>query len=357
MTPALAAMRVLAVDDNDENLELLKQLLGDAGYAHVLATRDADSVPELCAYWNPDLLLLDLHMPRLSGYQVLEAIGGLLEEPERLPVLVLTADVTTEARHRALSAGARDFVNKPIDETELLLRVHNLLQVRHLQRQLQDRNLLLEEAVRERTLDLEQARLESLLVLARTAEYHDDDTHYHTQRVGRLTALIAAALGMPEPEIAVLRDAAPLHDIGKIAISERILLKPGRLSPEERAAMMQHVEIGAGILAGARSPVLRAATDIVRYHHERWDGQGYLRGLRGEEIPLTARITAIADVFDALTHERPYKPAWELDRAVGEITAGSGSAFDPRVAQAFATLDADELVDDLAPARAATNPA
>jgi putative two-component system response regulator len=291
-------------------------------------------------------------MPGLTGYELLTAIRPLLNEPESLPVLVLTADITPEARHRALSLGARDFVNKPIDETELLLRVHNLLQVRHLQRQLLDRNVVLEEAVRARMVELEDSRLESLQVLARTAECHDDDTHRHTQRVGRIAALIGRAFGLSEPEIATLRDAAPLHDIGKIGISERILRKPGRLSPDERTAMKQHVAIGASILWDARSPVLRAARDIVRYHHERWDGKGYLQGLRGEQIPLTARITAIADVFDALTHERPYKPAWEIDRAVAEIAAGSGSAFDPRVASAFAALDADEITRDLAPTRA-----
>jgi putative two-component system response regulator len=343
MTAALTAMRLLAVDDNESNLELIEQLLEEAGYANVIGTQDAASVPSLCASWKPDLLLLDLHMPRLNGYELLGAIRGSLMEPESLPVLVLTADATIEARRSALALGARDFLNKPIDEVELLLRVNNLLQVRHLQRELRDRNDVLEGAVRERTAELEEARLESLLVLARTAEYHDDDTHHHTQRVGSLATMIARELGLPDREIATLRDAAPLHDIGKVGISEQILRKPGPLTPEERAAMMQHVEIGSKILAGTRSPVLLLADEIARYHHERWDGNGYLTGVRGEQIPLCARITQVADVFDALTHERPYKAAWPLERARAEIASGAGSAFDPRVAAAFAALDVSTL--------------
>ena len=347
MSPPLTDMRVIAVDDNEGNLELLAQILEDAGYTNLVSTRDPERVVDLCASSEPDLILLDLHMPRLSGYDVLAGLRERMLLSESLPVIVLTADMGAEARHRALSLGARDFVTKPIDETELLLRVHNHLHVRQLQRQLEDRNVALEEAVDTRTAELEQARLESLQVLARAAEYHDDETHRHTQRVGRIAALIAAALDLPERDIAAIRDAAPLHDIGKIGISAGILLKPGRLNRPERVAMMQHVTIGASILDGARSPILRVADDIVRYHHERWDGDGYLLGLRGQEIPVSARITAIADVFDALTHERPYKPAWPLERALAEISAGAGRAFEPRAARAFATLDPLELARDI----------
>jgi putative two-component system response regulator len=343
MTSQLKQMRLLIVDDNSANLDLVEQLLARSGYNNCLSTQDPEGVPHLCAAWKPDLVLLDLHMPRLSGYQVMAAITELMHEPESLPVLVLTADGTTEARHRALSIGARDFVNKPIDATELLLRVHNLLRTRNLQQQLQDRNLLLADAVRERTAELEQARLEALTVLATTAEYHDEETHEHTERVGRTAALIAQALDLPEPEVAVIRDAAPLHDIGKVGIPDRVLSKPGPLTPEERTSMMRHVQIGANILATARSPVLRTAATIALSHHERWDGSGYLAGLHTNNIPLAARITAVADVFDALTHERPYKAAWDTDRALAEIAAQAGRQFDPRVAQAFATLNPDTV--------------
>jgi len=288
-------------------------------------------------------------MPGLSGYDVMTAIRDLLDPPESLPVLVLTADSSRDARHRALSMGARDFINKPIDPTELLLRVGNLLRTRQLQQQLESRNVLLDEAVRIRTVQLEQARLESLIVLATMAEYHDDATANHTQRVGQTAALIAQSLEMPDQFIATIQDAALLHDVGKVGISDRILLKPGRLTPDERRTMMRHVEIGTRILGQARSPVLRAAAEIARTHHEHWDGNGYLAGLTGDQIPIAGRITAVADVFDALIHERPYKPAWDIDQALREITAQAGRQFDPRVVAAFSAIDADALPGRSAP--------
>lgn len=334
----LNRMPLLIVDDDVAGVELLEQLLAQAGYANVLSTGDPSRASHLCATEKPDLVLLDLDMLRLSAYQVIEQIRYLIDEPESMPVVVLTADAP-DARDRALSMGARDFVTKPIDQTELLLRVRNALQTRQLQHQLKDGNTLLTEAVARRTGELESARLESLLLLASMSEYHDDDTFQHTQRVGVSAALIARALELPELFVATIRDAAPLHDIGKVGMSRRILLKPGQLTPVEWTHMTRHVEIGARILASAQSPALRLAAEIARTHHERWDGTGYLAGLAGEEIPLAGRITALADVFDVLTHERPYKPIWDRDRALAEIHNQAGRQFDPRVVEAFTTVD------------------
>jgi putative two-component system response regulator len=338
-------MRLLIADDNAANVALLEQVLARAGYDDVLSTRDGASAAAMCSADKPDLVLLDLHMPGFSGFEVMAEIHELLEPPESLPVLVLTADVSRQVRHRALSAGARDFVNKPIDPTELLLRVGNLLRTRELQQQLENRNVLLDEAVRIRTGQLDQARLESLAVLATMAEYHDYATAHHTQRVGTIAALIAQSLNLPHQFVATLRDAALLHDVGKVGVSDHILLKPGRLTARERTMMMRHVEIGARMLGHARSPVLRAAAEICRTHHEHWDGSGYLAGLAGEQIPLSGRITAVADVFDALTHERPYKAAWGLDRALSEIVRQSGRQFDPRVVEAFKAIERSRLLD------------
>jgi putative two-component system response regulator len=184
-----------------------------------------------------------------------------------------------------------------------------------------------------------QERRESIGLLASVSEYFDYDDDEHTQRVGRAAARIAQVLGLPRAYISMLRDAAPLHDIGKIAISPRVLLKPDTLTAAERAHMMRHVELGSQILSGARSPMLRLAAEIARTHHEHWDGHGYLAGLAGEEIPLGGRITAVADVFDALTHRRPYKLPWSAHRAAAEIRARAGSQFDPRVVAAFEELD------------------
>lgn len=340
-------MRVLIVDDSLAGVELLEDVLTQAGYTHILSARDPISARHLCATEKPDLVLLDLQMAELSAYQVIEEIRPLMDGPERLPVIVLAAD-TLDARHRALSLGARDFVTKPIDQAELLLRVGNALQARQLQRQLNERDTLLGEAVRKRTRELESAGRESLSVLASISEYHDDDTSQHAQRVGASAALIAQALELPEPLVATIRDAAPLHDIGKIGISRRILLKPGQLTPAEWVHMMRHVEIGGRILASARAPALRLAAEIARTHHERWDGTGYLDGLVGEDIPLPGRITALADVFDVLTHERPYKPSWELGRALAEIHNQAGRQFDPKVVAAFATIDPHSITGPLA---------
>jgi response regulator RpfG family c-di-GMP phosphodiesterase len=338
-------MRVLVVDDNATNLELVEQILARAGYTEVLSVQDAERAVQIARAWQPDLLMLDLHMPRTSGYELMEQIADLIAEPQSLPVLVVTADGTQSARNRALATGARDFISKPLDRTELLLRTHNLLQTRDLQLQLQQRNATLDLAVRSRTDELEQAQLESLALLAAVGEYHDDETHEHTQRVGESAARLARALDLPEVFVSNIRDAAPLHDIGKIGVSRSILRKPGALTEPERAAMKRHAEIGAQILAHARSPVLRLAAEIARSHHERWDGHGYPEGLAGEQIPIAGRITAVADVFDALTHQRPYKPAWDVERAVALIIDGSGGQFDADVVEAFTSLDPATLLD------------
>jgi putative two-component system response regulator len=337
-------MRLLIVDDSAANVTLLEQMLADVGYTNVLGTRDPLGVRELCIGWQPDVVLLDLHMPQMSGFEVLDSISDLLADPVNLPVLVLTADATSDARNRALTKGARDFVTKPFDRTEVLLRLHHLLETRQLQNQLRHRNTVLGVTVDKRTHQLEQARLETLSVLAAATEYRDDDTHEHTVRVGRTAALLAHELGLDDRTVATILDAAPLHDIGKIGLRDEILLKPGRLTDAERKVMQRHVEIGARILEPVRSPVLKMAAEIARTHHERWDGNGYLLGLRGEEIPLVSRITAVADVFDALAHERPYKAAWPLEKAVAAIAEGAGTQFDPCVAAAFATLDHKNLV-------------
>jgi putative two-component system response regulator len=341
-----AHMRLLIVSNDVAVRELLAHSLAQAGYSDIVSTGETADARQLCVTKLPDLVLFDLDMPRLS-YQALAEIRHLTDPPESLPVLALTADGTPEARRRALSMGVRDFVAKPIDQTELLFRVQNALHTRHLQRQIEDRNALLSETVRERTTELDTAR-ESLSVLAAIADYNDDDTYQHAQRVGRGAALIAQALGLHEPFVAMIRDAAPLHDIGKVGISRRILLKPGKLTPAEWIHMMRHVEIGAQILASARSPVLQLAAEIARTHHERWDGNGYVAGLVGAEIPVAGRITALADVWDTLTHERPYKPAWDEDRALAEIKGQAGAHFDPRMVDGFLTIDWHALSEPVA---------
>jgi putative two-component system response regulator len=262
-----------------------------------------------------------------------------------VPVLVTTADDSPTTRRRALGLGARDFVTKPLDRVEVLLRVGNLLQTRRLQRMLEDRNQDLQRWVRARTADLEDARRETLERLAMAAEYRDDDTQQHTKRVGRTAALLAKQLGLSADTVEHLRYSAPLHDVGKIGIPDAVWLKPGRLTDHERKMLERHTEIGARILSGSRSPILRLAEAIARSHHERWDGTGYPNGLRADEIPLAGRITAVADVFDVLAHPRPHKKAWPCDQAAQEILDQAGRQFDPEIVAAFKRLDARSLLE------------
>ncbi|MEO6714601.1 MAG: HD domain-containing phosphohydrolase [Mycobacteriales bacterium] len=341
-----ATARVLVVDDEPVNLSLLHELLTSAGYTDVRCTTDPRSVVSTVVSWDADIVLLDLNMPRLDGYGVLEQLRFAHRSSEYLPVLVLTADNSAQARHRALRVGANDFLSKPFDPAEVLLRVGNLLETRYLHLALSAHNDLLEARVAERTAELEESRLEILDRLACAAEYRDDDTHEHTQRVGDLAALLSLELGYSDVDAEVLRRAAPLHDLGKIGIPDEILLKPGALTTEEFALVKQHTEIGARILAGSRADCLQLGEIIARTHHERWDGSGYL-GMRGSDIPVGSRIVAVADVFDALTHERPYKHAWSRAEAVQYIHDGAAAQFDPMAVTAFLALVGEGRLDAL----------
>jgi putative two-component system response regulator len=330
----LAASKILIVDDQPSNVLLLEGILQEEDYtAYRSLTDSRQSLPVFLEY-HPDLILLDLQMPYMDGFEVMQQLRTYILPDNFLPILVLTADITSEVKRRALAEGASDFLTKPFDAAEVILRIQNLLQTRWLHLQLQDQNQLLEQKVRERTLELELTQIEILERLALAAEYRDDDTGEHTKRVGLMSAKIAEALGQPEAEVELIRRAAPLHDVGKIAIPDSILLKPGKLTPEEFEHMKTHTTLGAKMLSGGRFPLLRRAEEIALTHHERWDGTGYML-LQGETIPIAGRIVAVADVFDALTSERTYKKAWPHDQSVEEIQHQSGRQFDPRVVEAF----------------------
>jgi putative two-component system response regulator len=330
--------RVLIVDDQPPNVLLLEMVLRQAGYADVRSTTDPYAVLALFAEFKPDILLLDLNMPGLSGFEVMEQLQGIVGAACYFPILVLTADMSGVAKQRALGCGAKDFLTKPFDVPEVLLRIQNLLETRFLHLQLQDQNHMLEVKVLERTRELDGARIEILERLSRAGEFRDDDTGQHTQRVGRVSALLAQVLGLPEELVELVRLAAPLHDVGKIGIADAILLKPGGLAPEEFRAMTRHTVIGGEILSGSQSPLLKLAEMIALSHHECWDGSGYPFGRRGEDIPVAGRIVSVADVFDALTHRRPYKEAWPVGEAAAEIERLDRSKFDPRVVEAFLHL-------------------
>jgi putative two-component system response regulator len=330
--------RVLVVDDEEANLDLVRKILEPAGYTDLVCTTDPRNATDLLAAFEPDIVLLDVVMPHVDGITLLKQLRKRMPPNVYLPVLVLTSDRSREARSRALEAGANDFLNKPLMAAEVRLRVRNLLETRFLHLRLRDQNALLEERVRERTAELEEARLEILNRLAIAAEFRDDGTGEHQQRVGRNSALLARTLRLDEEDVALIRRAAPLHDIGKIGIPDSVLLKKGPLRQDQIELMQTHTLIGARILSGSGVPLLDMAAQIASTHHERWDGKGYPHGLSGNEIPLVGRIVAVADVFDALTHSRAYKRAWTPQRAIDEIVRQRGRQFDPAVVDAFAAV-------------------
>ncbi len=352
----LEESRILIVDDEAQNVRLLEALLRRAGYHEVTTETDPREVHALVRSRDPDLILLDLHMPHLSGFQVMEQIVPEIPHGVYLPILVLTGDTDSHRRERALSAGARDFLTKPFESGEVLLRIKNLLETRLFNKELRGHNETLEEKVRERTHELAEAQVEIIRRLAIAAEYRDDVTGRHAERVGVLAALLAQELGLPPEQVNLIRRAAPLHDVGKIGIPDAILMKPGRLTPKEFDVMKTHTIIGGRILSGSRYPVLELAETIALTHHERWDSRGY-ELVKGEDIPLVGRIVAVADVFDSLTHERPYKRAFTVDESVDEILRGRGAHFDPNIVDAFSRLlDAGELAELGVTSRPAAEP-
>ncbi len=329
----LTSLKILLVDDEETILVILKGILQRAGYTQIVTLGDSRKVLERFMQERPDLVVLDHHMPHKDGLEVIEELRPYL--PDYFPILMLTGDERAELKETALSSGAKDFLIKPINPVEVRLRIRNLLEARYFHQQLAHHNQRLEEMVRQRTRELEDAHVEMLVRLAKAAEYRDDDTGEHTWRVARSCALLGQELEMDPERVELLLRAARLHDVGKITIPDGILLKPGRLSEAEYEVVKQHTRVGAELLSGGRSPLVRLAETIALTHHERWDGAGYPQGLAGDAIPLESRLLAVADTFDALTHDRIHRKAASPERAVEEITANSGTQFDPRVVDAF----------------------
>jgi putative two-component system response regulator len=350
MIQGFAAARVLIVDDEPVNVSLLTRILRTNGYTEVLGTSEPRTVPAHYAAFRPDIILLDLHMPELNGFDVLDVLRGIVPAGTYLPILILTGDDSPQARERALAAGAMDFLGKPFELTEVLLRIRNLLQTRFMYLELQMRNEQLDMKVRERTRELEEARLDILDRLAAAAEYRDDATGQHTRRVGRIGRLLALELGLSDDDACTIQRASMLHDVGKIGVPDSILLKPGKLTAEEFAVMRTHTTIGQRILSQSAARMLQVAEQIALTHHERWDGHGYI-GMAGTAIPLVGRIVCVVDVFDALTHERPYRGALQADEALALMRAERGHQFDPEVLDAFLALAArvgtEFLTDDI----------
>jgi putative two-component system response regulator len=329
---------IIAIDDTQTNLVLYRYLLKSLPETAMEGFED----PAAALVWlaapeemHPaDLILLDYMMPGIDG---LEFMRRLAEIPHRrdTPVVMVTADNESDVRYRALEAGARDFLTKPIDKAELRARAQNQLALRQAQRQLAARAAWLAEEVKKATSEIRSRERETILRLSRAAEYRDPETGGHLQRMARYSELVARGLGLPQVECELILEAAPMHDIGKVGISDDILLKPGQLTAEEFTLMKRHAEIGHAILADSPSPLMQCAAAIALSHHEKWDGSGYPQGLAGEAIPLHGRIVAVADVFDALSSTRPYKSAWPLEKALDLLRDQAGRHFDPACIASF----------------------
>jgi len=319
---------LLAIDDNATNLTLFRHLLAKINGVTVDCFLDPVQALQWCETREPDLILLDYMMPQMDGLEFIRRLRAVPGRAE-VPVVMVTADTESAIRHKALELGAQDFLNKPVDKVELTARVNNLLALRRSQQQLANRAQWLAEEVKKATSEILAREKEAILRLSRAADYRDSETGAHLLRMSHYAQLIARQMGLPKEEQDLILEASPMHDVGKVGIADSILLKKGKLTPEEFDIMKQHPVIGYEILRDSVSPLFQCAATVALTHHEKFDGSGYPRGLAADQIPLWGRIVAVADVFDALTSSRPYKKAWELADAVELLKNQSGAHFDP----------------------------
>jgi len=332
-----AESRIVIIDDVATNLRLLDSCLRAVGLNNITTFSDSGEGLDWLLSNAWDLLLLDLDMPAPDGFEILDRLGT--RDRTESPVIIVTALNDQQNRRKGLEKGANDFISKPIDLPEVLLRVRNCLELAQAAKLLRDVNAELERKVELRTAQLASSYKAISSSLSRAASYRDDDTGHHIVRIGESAALLAKAIGMPTQWCELMRMAAPMHDVGKIGIQDVILQKPGALTPQERTIMQEHVRIGYEILHDPEgSPLTDLAAEIALSHHERWDGTGYPKGLRGKEIPLSARIVAICDVYDAIRMPRAYKQAWDIESSRRFIIEQAGSHFDPFLVDIFCNL-------------------
>lgn len=338
---------ILICDDTNENIETLVGVLEDRYELYIANT--AEAALAILRITHPDIILLDIMMPGMSGYDLCKIIKS-MERYMDTPVIFISGMADLNDKQKGFACGAVDYITKPFDVAEVKVRVKSQADIVKKNRQKQEKTKFLERTVKSKENELalaysklEKAYVETIEKLSTAAEYKDDMTGMHVKRVGLISSLLARGLGLDDYFIRSIEKAAPLHDIGKIGIPENILLKPGRLTPDEWERMKSHTTIGKNILEGSSSDIINFAETIAYTHHEMWDGSGYPLGLMGEEIPIESRIVAVADVYDAITSKRSYKEAYDREKAIEIIREGSGSHFDPKIVNVF--LDIVDLID------------
>ncbi|MCB1955439.1 MAG: response regulator [Rhodocyclaceae bacterium] len=334
--PHLSQSKILVCDDSPSHAKLLHGVLSQGGVRSIEVVNDPRRVlPTLSGHGDFNLLLLDLEMPYLHGFEVMELLRSELEENEQVPIIVVTGAGSDEIRLRALDLGANDFIRKPFDDTEVVLRVRNTLRMQDMLVRLREINRDLELKVRQRTEALDSATATFVHKLGEICEMCDRSAGPHIRRIGRLAGLLARLADLPPDVVQLVERAAPLHDVGKVMVPDELLMRPGKLTDQEFEQIKRHAGDGSMLLDDTDSPLVRMAADIAASHHERWDGSGYPDGLRGDVIPVEGRITALCDVFDALVSARPYKDPWSIQNAVDYLIAQSGKQFDPALVELF----------------------
>jgi len=339
--PRKEVSKILVVDDEDRDLRLMEAMLTPLGYQVILA-HDGKEALEKVREILPDVILLDIRMPGMGGYEVAKRLKD-NEETKTIPIVMVTVLGKLEDRVKALEVGADDFLSKPVERTELRARVQSLLKVKAYYDHMRDYQKELKAEVERRTEQLKQTSVDTIYRLSRAAEYKDEDTGLHIQRMSHYASAVARKMGLDDRTVENIAYATPLHDVGKIGIPDRILLKQGKLGPDEWEIMKRHTIIGARILEGSDTGFIKLAEVIALTHHEKWNGSGYPKGLKASEILLAGRITAIADVFDALTCKRPYREPFPLEKSFGIIKEGRGRHFDPDVVDSFLAAE-DEIL-------------
>ncbi|QRM19291.1 response regulator [Dechloromonas sp. TW-R-39-2] len=334
---------VLIIDDSDINLTLIKALVLKLGECNPILFENPLKALDWCRENIPDLVIVDYMMPDMDGLKFINAFRALHGRNE-IPVLMVTANDQRDIRYEALLGGANDFLTKPIDRIEFSARARNMLSLRSGQKFLADRAEHLASLVDEQTREIRDREKELIFRMSRAAEFRDPETGAHIQRMAHYSQVIARALGLDANAQKLILEAAPMHDVGKIGIPDYILLKPGKLTPEEFEVMKGHARLGYELLKDSGSEILRAGAEVAISHHEKFDGTGYPHGLQGNKIPIFGRIVAVADVFDALTSERPYKKAWPIEDACKFLEDGRGLHFDPMCVEAFLACK-DQILD------------